>query len=161
MIFLNSYLSQETTVWRLTKETFISEAFSGKGAKLYPGRWNNKGVNVVYTAGSESLAILEMLVQANPTLPYWKIEARLPADLLVTTIDTSKLPKSWRESPPRDEVRNIGSMWVEQNLSSVLMVPSSIVEQELNYLLNPLHTDFSRISIGIATESSLDPRLKR
>ena len=54
------------TVWRLVTARFADSAFSGEGARLYGGRWNRKGVPIVYTAGSQSLVMLEILVQDEP-----------------------------------------------------------------------------------------------
>src|SRR5712691_10095911 len=67
------------TVWRLVTARFAKSAFSGEGARLYGGRWNRKGVPLVYTAGTQSLAMLEMLVQDEPLRArYVVIEARIP-----------------------------------------------------------------------------------
>ena len=76
------------TVWRLTTARFSQTAFSGEGAKLYGGRWNPKGWEMVYTAESQSLALLEMMAQDAPLrAQYVPIPARLPDDLLEARID--------------------------------------------------------------------------
>ena len=71
------------TVWRLTTARFARTAFSGDGARLYGGRWNRKGVRLVYTAATQCLAMLEMLVQDEPPRArYVMIEARIPSAVI-------------------------------------------------------------------------------
>jgi len=70
------------TVWRLVTARFADTAFSGDGARLYGGRWNRKGVPLVYAAGSQSLAMLEMLVQDEPLRArYVMIRVRIPREV--------------------------------------------------------------------------------
>lgn len=161
MSFQESALVADLAVWRLVKEKYIAEAFSGKGAKQYPGRWHNKGAGVVYTSGSVSLAILEMLVQAAIIPVYWSVRATLPAGLVVSRLDVAALPPGWNDSPAPALVRAIGGEWHAEGRSCALAVPSSLVPSERNYILNPDHPDFSRISIGPGEKIPLDGRLMK
>ena len=71
-------------VWRLLTARFSQAAFTGEGARLYGGRWNRKGIPMVYTAASQSLAVLEMLVQDEPLRAHYVIiPATLPANLKI------------------------------------------------------------------------------
>lgn len=80
-------------VWRIVTARFAEEAFSGEGARRYGGRWNRKGIPMVYTAGSQSLALLEMLVQDQPLRAnYVTIPAIIPADLNMEIIRPEQLP---------------------------------------------------------------------
>ncbi|WP_235516609.1 RES family NAD+ phosphorylase [Caballeronia cordobensis] len=147
--------------WRVVTERCADSAFSGEGARLYGGRWNPKGVALVYTAQTQSLALLEMLVQDSPLRArYVMIPGRIP-ETLIERVDPSNLPPDWRELSARTELQQIGAMWVKTRTSAVLAVPSAIVPAETNYLLNPSHPDFAQIAIGARDEWETDPRLLR
>jgi len=150
------------TVWRITTARFAATAFSGEGARLYGGRWNPKGHEVVYTAESQSLALLELMVQDEPLRArYVLIPAQLPADLAVRHVKASALPANWRTLGSRDGLQAIGRAWLEEGRSAVLAVPSAVVPAEHNYLLNPRHPDFARIVIGAPKALDVDVRLLR
>jgi RES domain-containing protein len=148
------------TVWRLTTARFARSAFSGDGARLYGGRWNNKGVALVYTSATQSLAMLEMLVQDEPLRArYVMIEARIPARVKIERLSVDDLPTDWRELKARETLRATGSEWARKRTSAVLAVPSALVPAELNYLLNPLHPDFRRITVEKPHQFETDLRL--
>ncbi|MBK5965056.1 hypothetical protein CCR95_13410 [Thiocystis minor] len=150
------------TVWRITTARFAQTAFSGEGARLYGGRWNPKGVEVVYTAESQSLALLEMMVQDDLLLAHYiLIPASLPSDLRVTQIDAGQLPDNWRTIGARDVLQAIGHEWLQNAQTAVLSVPSAVVPAERNDLLNPRHPDFARIAIGEPQSLQTDLRLLR
>jgi RES domain-containing protein len=150
------------TVWRITTSRFARTAFSGEGARLYGGRWNPKGREVVYTAASQSLALLEMMVQDDPLrAQYLLIPAQLPDDLPEIRIDTDQLPEDWRTIGARDDLQSIGEAWLQGARTTVLSVPSAVVPAERNYLLNPRHPDFARILIGEPQSLETDMRLLR
>lgn len=151
-----------TIVWRLCTPRFTRTAFSGEGARLYGGRWNRKGVPLVYTAGSLSLAVLEMLVQDEPLRArYRMMAATLPANLKIESITAAQLPANWRNAAARAHLQTIGSDWVSSASSAVLAVPSTVIPTEINYLLNPLHPAFASIGIGKPQELVTDLRLIR
>jgi RES domain-containing protein len=148
------------SVWRLTTARFARSAFSGDGARLYGGRWNYKGTPLVYTAATQALAMLEMLVQDEPLRArYVIIEARIPGDMTIDSLTVQDLPANWRDAQARPRLRALGSEWARQHSAAVLAVPSAIIPAELNYLLNPLHPAFHRIQIGKARNFETDLRL--
>lgn len=150
------------TVWRITTARFAATAFSGEGARLYGGRWNPKGFELVYTAESRSLALLEMMVQDAPLRArYVLIPAQLPDTVSVTPVEVADLPADWRRLDRRDALQRIGRDWLAQGRSAVLAVPSAVVPAERSYLLNPRHPDFSRIIIGEPEALETDLRLMR
>src|SRR3989338_3441051 len=113
------------TVWRLLTARFAESAFSGEGARLYGGRWNRKGVPMVYTAGSQSLAMLEILVQDEPLRArYVMVPATLPKNLKIERVTRDLLPADWRDPAARDQLQAIGADWFRRKSSSVLAVPS-------------------------------------
>lgn len=148
------------SVWRITTALFARSAFSGEGARLYGGRWNPKGVPMVYTAANQSLALLEMLVQDQPLRArYIMIEARIPRGVTIDRLRIDGLPSDWREIGARGKLQAIGAEWARKRSVAVLAVPSAIVPAESNYLLNPLHPDFKRIKLGKPSTVETDLRL--
>ncbi|MDR2213997.1 MAG: RES family NAD+ phosphorylase [Pseudomonadales bacterium] len=148
------------TLWRLLTARYAQQAFTGEGARLYGGRWNRKGTPLVYTAGSQALAVLEMLAQDDALrAPYVMIAASLPATLKIERITPQDLPADWRAPAARAETQSLGSAWAKRQSSAILAVPSVIIPDEYNYLLNPLHPSFAKIKIGEAREFVIDRRL--
>ena len=148
------------TVWRLVTARFARSAFSGDGARLYGGRWNRKGVPLVYTAATQSLAMLEMLVQDEPLRArYVIIEARIPSGVRIDRVMVEDLPADWRNIAAREKLQAIGTEWAKKRSAAVLAVPSAVIPAESNYLLNPLHQDFRRIRVGKPQRFETDLRL--
>jgi RES domain-containing protein len=146
--------------FRIVTQKRAADAFTGEGARLYGGRWNPKGIPVVYTASTRSLAMLEMLVQDQPLRArYVIIAARIPLNVRVERISTSALPGDWSTPGRADELRAMGAHWITRAKSAVLCVPSTVVTSEFNYLLNPAHADFVRISRAAAESLNTDRRL--
>ncbi len=148
------------TVWRLTTARFAKSAFSGDGARLYGGRWNRKGVALVYTAATQSLAMLEMLVQDEPLRArYVMIEARIPPSIQIDRVELEDLPADWRSIAARGKLQIIGTEWARRRSAAVLAIPSVVIPVETNFLLNPLHPDFRRIKVGKPRRFETDLRL--
>ena len=152
-----------TRSWRIFKTRFSADAFSGEGARLYGGRWNSAGIGMVYTAGSMALATLELLVHLDTTsvLPSFSICSVDFDDSLVELLAPASIPSDWRQSPPPTSPRLIGDDRIARGSSVVLRVPSAIVEDEYNYLINPAHKNFKRLRIGKVKLFPLDPRLTK
>ena len=146
--------------WRIVKEKHAATAFSGEGAARTGGRWNSRGVAVVYVSNRKSLAALETLVHLNPPVLFKYVVFHLEfEEKLVEAVELTKLPKDWQMAPPPPSTKQIGDAWVREGRSAVLSLPSVIIPEEVNYLLNPAHPDFKKIEIGRATEFTFDPRL--
>jgi len=115
---------------------------------------------MVYTAGRQSLAVLEALVQDQPLRArYLMIPAILPKSLNIERVAAERLPANWRSLATREELQAIGGEWAKARSSAVLAVPSAVIPAETNYLLNPLHPQFGRIEIGDTQELVTDVRL--
>jgi RES domain-containing protein len=147
--------------YRIVKRKWQDSAFDGEGARRFPGRWNNRGTPMLYTASTRSLAILEILVhfEAEDLLRehFVVFELSIP-DACLLQLDTA-LPDDWMEPPVTASTRAIGEQWISSRASAALAVPSVIVPSELNYLINPGHPDFRKIKIGQAEPLGIDPRL--
>lgn len=152
----------DLTVWHITTRRFAASAFTGEGARLYGGRWNRVGLPLVYTAQSRALALLEMLVQDEPLRAnYVLIPALIGKTVSRTTVLLSALPPNWRSAQHLDALQATGQHWLASGESCVLAVPSAVVPLELNYLINPMHPDFSHIRVGEPEILDTDSRLMR
>jgi RES domain-containing protein len=119
---------------------------------------------VVYTSATLSLAALEYFVHLDPgdaPTDLVAILADIPDAVPRAVIGIEQLPDDWRAYPAPERVADLGSQWIRSGRTAVLVVPSAVVLQERNYLLNPIHRDFRRLRIGTPEPFSLDPRLRK
>lgn len=150
-------------IYRLCSARHQATAFAGLGASLAGGRWNRRGVEVVYTAGSLSLAALECLVHfSSQTLPsdYVSFEITVPSEASLEVVDIASLTNDWQDENPPVTTQAFGTDWIKSERSLLLRVPSIIIPTEFNYLINPQHRDFSKLIIGQPEPFRFDPRLK-
>lgn len=146
--------------WRIVKARHAGIAFSGEGAARTGGRWNSRGVRVVYTSGTKALAALETVVHLNPPIFFKYVAFRIEFDVtLVSTLLPRTLPPHWSIAPAGPATKAIGDDWVEAGAFAVLAVPSVIIPGETNFLLNPAHPRFRKISIAKPEPFAFDPRL--
>lgn len=151
------------TVWRLCRRHYAAESFSGEGSRLFGGRWSEVGTTVAYSSESRSLATLEVLANARDAaalfaLPWSMIGAEIPLELIERP---ARVPSNWRDMPYPPETQRFGTTWVREARSAALRVPSTVVLGEFNYLLNPAHPDFARITLHPPEPFDFDARLKR
>ncbi len=149
-----------TTVWRFVKERHLKDAFSGEGPRLFGGRWNHKGYSVVYTSGSLALAVLEQFVHLSKSeafLRFVYMRIDIPDSVRVEII--GDLPKNWRDEPPPNATKAIGSDWLKSSRSTILCVPSVIIPTEFNFVLNPAHPDFKKMTFSDHEVFTFDPRM--
>ncbi len=136
--------------------------FDGEGSFRFGGRWNSRGTRILYTAGSLSLAALEMLVHLNNEeilLSYSFAVAEFDESLILPIEEFRTLPENWSVSPPPLEIQRIGDEWAEAQASVVLKVPTSVLPVEFNYLINVEHPKFSKIQLGEPRAFTFDERL--
>jgi RES domain-containing protein len=136
-------------------------AFDGEGARAYGGRWNSPGRAVIYASESRALATLEVLagLKTSAVVPAYVLIRVDFDEALVTYADPNDLGTDWRASPPTSATQRIGDEWLDEATSAALRVPSAVVPDEFNYLLNPRHSDFGTLRIGRPEELYVDPRL--
>jgi len=145
--------------WRIVKAKHAATAFDGEGARRSGGRWNSLGVRMVYVSVTKSLAALETLVHL--TLPVTTTFVAIPIefeDALMEVFPAKNLPAGWNAEPPSPISQQIGDVWVKTTRSAILALPS-VLTGETNYLLNPAHPDFKKISIGKPEPFTFDSRL--
>lgn len=154
------------TLWRIGTDAkaYTADDMSGTGAKLSGGRWNEVGVAVVYAANSRALACLETLVHLNAgglPLNRFLVEIEVPPDIwtAASVADPATLDIGWDAEPAGRVSISFGSNWVSGNHSALLLVPSIVVPEEWNVLINPAHPDAGRISARKVRKWLYDPRL--
>ena len=148
--------------YRILKTSLAQHAFDGEGARLYGGRWNSKGRAVVYCAESLSLATLEILVHLEDRVSLENLFSFIAVDIpdeCVEVLPLSDLPLTWNSEAMSSASRQVGDEWVAEGRTVALKVPSAIIPNEWNYLLNPAHPDFSKLAFGFLQSFSMDPRL--
>jgi RES domain-containing protein len=149
--------------WRLVRPAYGDRdvAFSGEGARRYGGRWNSPGRPMVYASLNLSLAALETLAHAERRRferDYLAYEVRVPHALVLELRDED-LPHDWRARPTSVGARAVGDAWLAQRASVALSVPSVLVPQERNLLLDPVHPRFAGVRIGPPQRFRFDDRL--
>ena len=147
-------------VFRITHKKWSNELV----ASGYAARWNSNGFYVIYSAESCSLACLENLVHRNGfglDADYCLLTITIPDDIKKEEIFETNLPKGWNENDEKAHLlcRKIGDEWLKNQSSCVLIVPSAIILNEKNILINPSHKDFNAIKLELIQPFSFDKRL--
>lgn len=156
-------MADSLTAWRLVRPRFgnLSDAFSGEGARLFGGRWNSPGRRVTYVSSHLSLAALETLVHADRRSferDYVVFRLSIPEDLSLELRDED-LPEDWQARAVSEGARQVGDAWLAARASVALSIPSVIVPEERNYLLNPEHPLFTELTIESPRPWRFDVRL--
>jgi len=145
-------------VYRITLAKWAGKlTASGRAA-----RWNSNGNFLVYTAGTRSLACLENVVHRISIGPEEQFKVTLieiPNSLTISEISKGDLPADWKEYTNYSTCQKLGDQWIKNVNNAVLRVPSVIINEEYNYLLNPLHADFAKIMVNSLESFSFDDRL--
>ena len=146
-------------VFRISKQAFSHQLTSSGVAN----RWNNDNEFVIYTASSRALATLEFLVHLNLVKPSFTCKT-LVIDIpetseFIDVIRKEDLPDDWREIDSYPALQTIGSEWYRNNHSPVLKVPSAIIPQEFNYIINTRHPQFNEIDLADTEDYFWDIRL--
>jgi RES domain-containing protein len=152
------------TVFRLGKHIYRAQLFGGQGGLYASGRWTPRGRPVVYTSASISLAVLEYTVnyRRRGWVPATVLgSAVIPGGVRVESISADDLPANWFAADPPMQLQRIGGEWLEGGETAVLKVPSAIVTEEWNYLLNPVHADFRKLRFSTPEPFSFDRRVAR
>jgi len=148
-------------VFRIAKTKYIKD-LTGVGSRAYGGRWNRKGVGLIYTSESRSLAALEFIVHVPASIAPKHLSIitfDIPPQVKPKKLDLAILPSNWRESPPPEELAFIGNDWALSRESLLLLVPSAIIENEFNVLINPSHPDLKLLRLSKPEPFVFDERL--
>lgn len=147
-------------VFRLTKTVYAAD-ISGEGARLAGGRWNEVGTPVLYTASSRSLCLHELLVHLpGGQIPknYSMVVLHIP-DVIIRQVNIHQLATDWKAYPSDGSTIKIGQTILQENLFPVIKVPSAIIQDESNYLINPKHALFKEVEVIDILPFRFDKRL--
>jgi RES domain-containing protein len=153
------------SAWRISERTYAprsAAAFDGEGSRRYGGRWSPAGRRAAYASSSLALASLEYLVNLDPVdapPDLVSIRVEIPEAILIETIETATLPPNWRRNPYPRELHSIGERWLLAESSVCLRVPSAVIPEEFNLLINPLHRDFDALHFLEPVVFNFDPRM--
>jgi len=146
-------------VYRITLSKWSSELVASGN----PARWNSKGKFVLYTAATRALACLENVVHRSGEgldSRFHVMVISIPNTLKISKLLSGDLPDNWKDYSSYSDCQALGDNWYEQERTAVLKVPSAIIPEECNYLLNTKHPDFSKIDLMQTEEFFFDQRLK-
>ncbi|MFC3560650.1 RES family NAD+ phosphorylase [Pedobacter jamesrossensis] len=146
-------------VFRITLTKYAdSLVASGRAA-----RWNSNDIKVIYTSGSRALACLENVVHRSKlglSTNFSVMQVEIPNSISVTEIYLKDLPKNWDDFEHMHFMQKIGNQWIKDSKTAILKVPSSIIHEEFNYLLNPNHPNFNKIKLKEVLPFLFDDRIK-
>jgi RES domain-containing protein len=149
--------------WRICRRRHAASASSGEGARLFGGRWNSRGIPVVYASASLALAAVETFVNLEPNLSpsdLVSVQGDIPQAVGIGVLDVKALPALWYQT--RDEsLRRWGDDWIREGQNAALLVPSAAIRGEWNVLLNPAHARFSSIEFHTPEPFEFDARMFR
>ncbi len=148
-------------VYRLAKAKYAHD-FSGVGAGKTGGRWNSKGVRIIYTSESRALCATEVAVHMPLgllPLDFQIITIEIPESVKIFNLPIDSLPVDWRSIPHSNSTQEVGDNFVFENNAAVFRVPSVVVRGDFNYLLNPNHNLFAKIEIIKVEPFVFDSRL--
>jgi len=150
-------------VYRLSREKYASDLM-GTGVRINGGRWNSRGKSALYTAQNISLAKLEVTVHLNLDLipdDYCLITIEFPNEAEIKTIKVDELSLDWDTNPLSNSTQVIGDNFLNENKYLAFKVPSSIVHQEYNFIINPNYPSFSKVKIIKIEHFTFEDRLFR
>jgi len=150
--------------YRVTHNDYRESAFSGEGARLHGGRWNEKGSPVVYLSSDPALAVLEVLVHLEDDEEldnFCMYEVELSEEQIFI-IQDELMPENWKEYPAPSSTVSFGQTWIESQVSLAMRVPSvTLSYASYNYVLNVNHAQFHMVANNaILIPLDLDSRLK-
>jgi len=156
----------DVALWRIAKHTadYAATDLSGGGARACGGRWNGKGMPVVYAATTIALATLKTLAHLGGNIAIrnaFLVRIDVPASVWKSrqTVTAGELPPTWLAEPPGSTSIDTGNAWLATRASALLLVPSVIVPEEYNVLINPLHSLANKLTASVVRQFVYDPRL--
>jgi RES domain-containing protein len=147
-------------VYRISNTRYAKD-LTGEGARLFGGRWNHIGIPCLYTSGSRALSVLEFSVNVNMERILRNlsmITIDLPDDVL--EINTPQLPGNWKEIPAPASTKDFGTRLLNEATHAVIKIPSSVIQEEFNFLVNPRHPLSAKCKIREVKDFVYDVRIK-
>lgn len=146
-------------VYRITLNQY-SQTLKASGLAA---RWNPNEVMMIYTSASRSLSCLENVVHRGKiglTHLFRIMTIEIPETVLIKKINSAELNENWKNYDQLNFTQNLGKNWIDSGETAVLQVPSSVIEEEVNYLINPKHPNFEQIKLVKTQPFIFDNRIK-
>lgn len=147
-------------VFRIVLNKYSHE-LSGKGAAVYGGRWNSAGIEMVYTSEHRSLALCEILVhivKSKRREEYKMLTIDIPDKYSIGTLAKNKNPENWHLNKSQLLTQAVGDEFIRNEEHLAIGVPSVVIPEELNILINPYHPKFKYVKIKETKILDLDNR---
>ncbi|MFN0047745.1 MAG: RES family NAD+ phosphorylase [Cytophagales bacterium] len=146
-------------LYRISQTRYAND-FSGEGSRLYGARWNNMGTPCIYTAENRALSLCELFCSSNmqTIVPRLSLLTYSIETEQIFTINVNDLPINWNEIKHPNETKNYGTELIHSNKYAVIKVPSVIMEEEYNCIVNIFHPDFKSFKIKHIRPFNLDAR---
>jgi len=149
-------------VYRLSQPAYADD-LSGRGAELYGGRWNSKGFRLLYTSSTRALCTVEIAanLQLGMLPPQYKVISIEIPDSSILELPKKDYPKDWNSFPHLESTQRIGNEFIKAAKHLTIKVESALVQDEYNYLINPLHKSFRYVKIKKVEDFSFSSRLMK
>lgn len=147
--------------WRIAKAAHALDR-TGAGARNDGGRWNRPGTAALYAGMTVEIAALEKFVHVNGVEPddLQLVAIGVPDDAgLIEAANPAALPQGWDALPIQDASQDFGTRWLSGGSALALVVPSAILPEGRNVLINPLHARFARVTLAVVRSFRYDPRM--
>lgn len=147
-------------VYRLGQHKYARD-LSGKGAELFGGRWNNIGKAMLYTAENRALCLVEIAVHIPLGIipkDYDLTTIEIP-DKAIRSLSEADLPPDWDRVPHNASTQALGDRFLDEGQFLALKVPSALVKDEYNILINPLHYAMRQVRIVSTEAFKFDSRM--
>lgn len=149
-------------LYRITQEAYSSD-LSGDGSRIFGGRWNSEGRYALYTSANRSLALLETLAHIPAKLfrnkKYILVTIFLPDKASLKFIEEKDLPNNWDALDIQHVTQKIGDNFLEEQKCLLFRVPSVLMPEEFNYIINPLHPSMKQVKVIHQREIRFNDRL--
>ena len=149
-------------LYRITQESYSND-LSGDGSRIFGGRWNSEGRYALYTSANRSLALLETLAHIPAKLfrnkKYILVTVFLPDKASLKFIEEKDLPNNWDALDIQHVTQKIGDNFLEEQKGLLFRVPSVLMPEEFNYIINPLHPSMKQVKVIHQREIRFNDRL--
>lgn len=147
-------------MWRIAQRKYALDRLCA-GSALYGGRWNPVGMPALYCGASIAICALEKFVHVGQAAlpPLVLVSVDLPADCDIFTPKASDLPPGWDELPTSASSQALGRTWLERGEALAMRVPSVILPEENNMIINPLHPDYAQVTLTVVRPFVFDQRM--
>jgi len=148
-------------VYRIVRKPYAKNPLDGEGSFRSGGRWSSPGTRIAYTTEHLSLAMIEYFVHidaSDPPKDLVVVAADVPDSVSRLVLGPHQLPSNWRQVPAPPGLAGIGNSFAAERKSAVLVIPSAVVPSESNWLINPLHAEFAKITVHPPEKFQYDAR---